>query len=113
MQHADQLRVTTEFHDDVYVLHVAGEVDIASAPRLHEHLLAAMSAGRHRVVVDLSQATYLDSSGIAELAWAGKNLAHAGGSLGLTTGGSRVKRILDVVGISRLFPSRPDEEPSA
>ena len=110
MQHADQLRISTEHQGDTCVVSVAGEVDIASAPQLRTHVNAALAAKPRRLVVDLSQTTYLDSSGIAELTRAGKALSGMGSSLVLFTGDSKVKKILDVLGLSRAFA--PPEEGS-
>jgi anti-anti-sigma factor len=101
--HDGQLRVTTEVRPDAYVLYVSGEIDIASAPELRAHLHVALSARPQRLIVDLSQVSYLDSSGIAELTRAGKALQRDGGSLFLQPGKSKVKKILDVLGLTRVY----------
>jgi anti-sigma B factor antagonist len=102
---SDALRVTLEHQDGTCVMHVAGELDIVSTPKLHEHLVAAMATGPRRLIVDLSRTTYMDSSGVAELALTGKKFAARGGSFELELGESKVKKILDIAGLSYLYVS--------
>src|SRR2546423_2451439 len=53
--------VTIEQYDDVRIVSLRGDHDVATAPRLREIVAQAMSAGR-LVVVDLTAATFLDST---------------------------------------------------
>ena len=41
-----------------------GEIDMATAPLLEKHLLAAASEGVTSIVVDLADVTFMDSSGL-------------------------------------------------
>jgi anti-anti-sigma factor len=49
------------------VITVSGELDIATAPSLRDQLMAAIDAGRHRLVIDLSQVSFLDSVALAAI----------------------------------------------
>ena len=49
------------------VLAVSGELDIATAPHLRDRLSAAIAAGRHRVVIDLSEISFIDSVALATI----------------------------------------------
>ena len=68
-QHAlllvDALVTNTIGHDEA-VLYVAGEVDLATAPRLLQALQAALASDR-RVIVDLAGMSFIDSQGIRAL----------------------------------------------
>jgi anti-anti-sigma factor len=48
-------------------LRVRGELDIATSPRLAEAVTGALEAGPTALVVDLSETTFLDSSGARQL----------------------------------------------
>jgi anti-anti-sigma factor len=50
---------------EVQVVVVVGEIDLATAPILREHLAGAMLAGVPRAVLDLAGVTFLDSSGLS------------------------------------------------
>ncbi len=62
------LQMTEEtFEPAGLVLTVSGELDIATAPSLRDQLTAAIDAGRHRLVIDLSALTFLDSVALAAI----------------------------------------------
>lgn len=46
---------------------VAGDIDIATAPHLGEELRAARGTGEGPIVVDLTDVTFMDSTGLAQL----------------------------------------------
>jgi anti-anti-sigma factor len=58
---------TIEYHDSVGVVRVAGEVEITQANALRERLLSAIRNRDVGLVVDLSQASYIDSVGVSLL----------------------------------------------
>lgn len=82
------------------VVTVFGELDISSAPRLKESLSEALELGGD-VEVDMRGCGFIDSSGIAVLAWAAWQLKEAGRTLRLRGARERVSRIFDLTGLSR------------
>ncbi len=57
---------------------VGGELDIATAPALRDRLAAAFDAGQHRLVIDLSALTFLDSVALATIVHAKQRLPEEG-----------------------------------
>ena len=60
--------------DDVHVIAVTGYLDFDAAPRLKRCIVDCIEAGGRRLVVDLSDAGFIDSTGIGVLAGALKRL---------------------------------------
>ncbi|MDP9134455.1 MAG: STAS domain-containing protein [Actinomycetota bacterium] len=60
------------------VVTVEGELDIATAPALRKRLDAAIDAGKHRLVVDLSAVSFLDSIALATIVHAKQRLPEDG-----------------------------------
>jgi anti-sigma B factor antagonist len=60
------------------VLTVEGELDIATAPALRKRLDAAIDAGKHRLVIDLSAVSFLDSIALATIVHAKQRLPEDG-----------------------------------
>ena len=60
------------------VVTVSGELDIATSPVLRDHLSAAIEAGRHRLVIDLSDLDFVDSIALATIVHAKKELPEHG-----------------------------------
>lgn len=54
-------------HDDCCVVEARGEIDLYSSPQLREAILKACKAKKQRVGINLSEVTYMDSSGVATL----------------------------------------------
>ena len=89
-------------------LRVTGEIDMSTAPSVHE---AAVGAIRHHPTldIDLSAVTFMDSSGLHMLL-ATKQLAERrGGHLRLLNPTPSVKRILEVTGVDGMFEIETDD----
>lgn len=86
-----------EFHARSNVVSVRGEVDIASAPQLRSAVAAAAAAHDGWVILDLSHCTFMDSSGIHEMAEA----TAAGIRIELRNVGREVRSVLSITGTDR------------
>ncbi|MEN8649260.1 STAS domain-containing protein [Streptomyces sp. 21So2-11] len=101
------------------VLHVSGELDLVTSPAVRQHVHDAVAQGRHRVVLDLSEVFFCDSSGVGVLIAARRLMHSCGGYLRLilpahgTEDGSHVNRVLAALGVRRLFEVYPDVETAA
>ena len=79
---------------------VEGEVDTATAPELEE-LLSEFD--RVRVVVDLENVTFVDSSGLATLAKAHQRISNAGGQLAIDRVQPSVQKVFEITRLTELF----------
>lgn len=84
------------------ILHVAGELDIATVPELRARLRRAQAAGAEALVVDLSRVTFIDSTGLAALVAARAKLG-AEGRLGLVVNTPFVELVLEASGLDRVL----------
>jgi anti-sigma B factor antagonist len=86
------------------VLIVQGEFDVLTAPRVRDHLLDLLSAGRHQVVVDLEGVQFLDSSGLGALVAGLKLARRRDGNMRLVCHNQRsVLKVLQVTGLDRIL----------
>jgi anti-sigma B factor antagonist len=88
------------------MVEVGGEIDLNSAPALRECLNQTIHAGSRRLVVDLRQASFIDSVGLGVLVGARRRLlAHADhdGSLQLVCAEGLVLHVLRLTGLDRVF----------
>jgi anti-sigma B factor antagonist len=91
---------------DVVVVVVEGEHDIYTAPTLRERLDEAIARGGG-IVVDLSGATFVDSSVLGALLDVRRRAIEAGQGFVVCVGGSiepGVQRILDITGLVPVLP---------
>ena len=82
---------------------LAGEVDLYTAPKFHEVLLQGIDQGAHRVVIDLSAVTFIDSTVLGVLVHGAKRLGPDGGVLHLVCGPGGVQRLLEISGLAGAF----------
>ncbi len=97
-----RLRVGTQ--GEATVVEIGGEIDLHVAPRLRAELLRAGEGDSPRVVVDLSEVSFLDSTGIGVLVGALKRVREKGGALNFCGVQSRVRRVFEITGLMRALP---------
>ncbi len=97
--------------DEVCVVCVGGYVDFDVAPRLKKCLVRRIEEGVRVILVDLSEAGFIDSTGIGVLVGALKRLREAGGALAVICANENVSSIFEIVGLENvisLYRSRED-----
>jgi anti-sigma B factor antagonist len=92
---------------DCAVLRVAGEVDVYTAPTLRERILDLAAKGAVHVIADMSRVDFLDSTGLGVLVGGLKRLRKHDGSLTLVISATRILRLFEMTGLTRVFPAQP------
>ena len=93
------------------VIALSGELDLSGAPALDEEIgRLAEADGVERVVLDLRDLEFLDSSGLRVVAMAERRLSGAGRNLVLVRGVETVQRVFEITRLEeRLhFVDSPD-----
>jgi anti-sigma B factor antagonist len=89
--------------DDLGVIALSGEVDIYTAPQFKECLLGLLDAGVKRLVVDLSQITFIDSTALGVLIGGVRRVHGSGGAMTIVVTTRPVERVLSITGLDRVF----------
>jgi anti-sigma B factor antagonist len=104
MKQTAGFRVDTERIDELTaVIAVAGEVDLYTAPELKRELVAAIDQGVRKVVVDLSEATFIDSTTLGVLLSGVKRLRPLGGELAVVCTDRNIRKIFEITLLDRVF----------
>jgi len=98
------LQVHRRTEGGVEILDVRGELDVSTSPRLRAAIQQALAGGRSRVVVNLLQTTYLDSTALAVLTSALKQARAAGGTVALVYAQPQIEKIFTITGLHEVFP---------
>jgi anti-sigma B factor antagonist len=94
---------TADLGNGVYAVSVAGEVDLATAPELKEGLAEVVNNGARGVLVDLSNASFIDSTTLGVLMGAVKRLRPAGGELAIACHDPNLRKIFEITLLDRVF----------
>lgn len=86
-----------------YLVSVAGEVDLYTAPELKRELADVVDLGADTVVVDLSETTFIDSTTLGVLIGAMKRLRSRDGELSLVCSNANIRKIFELTLLDRAF----------
>jgi anti-sigma B factor antagonist len=92
-----------EIDSTTHVIELGGEVDLYTAPEFKERLVELIEAGKKHIVVDLSTATFIDSTTLGVLVGGVKRLRPAGGGLALVCSDQNITKIFEITGLDRVF----------
>jgi anti-anti-sigma factor len=90
-------------YGDTPELVVYGELDVMTAPRLHEALRKIIAEAPSGIIVDLANVTFLDSSGLSVLVVAHRHLTENGATLRLVAVPDAVRRVFTLAGLDARF----------
>ena len=107
----DNLRIEERDEPGVYLIELAGELDVATAPSLAVLIDRARGRGRPEVLVDLTGVVFCDSTGLRALMGAARELRIAGGQLAIVCpGDGQLARLLEVTGAREALRVYEDAE---
>lgn len=106
----EPFRVTLLQHQAIVVAHVAGEVDMLTGPSLQSHLDQALATRPERLIVDLSQVTFLGSTGLAVLINTQEAATSQGTTFQLRGIGRAAARVLQATNLTFFFQILPSKE---
>jgi anti-sigma B factor antagonist len=101
------LRLDVSEQGDWSVLAVGGEIDVATAPRLREQLIALVNDQHYRIVVDLDGVDFIDSTGLGVLIGALKRVRTHDGDLALVCSEPRILKVFEITGLLTVFAVHP------
>ena len=99
--------VRSDLDGAVAVISVAGEVDIGTAPALHSALEHAYLEGADDILVDLSDTSFIESSGLRTLLIASQKASRAG-CLSVVCPNANVRRVFELTGLGALLSLHDD-----
>jgi len=107
-----ELSLSSTVVDGIPVIGVAGEVDVSSSAALRDRLADVLDTGDGTAVVDLTDVTFLDSTGLGTLVGAFKRAEERGGSLPIVCPHERILKLFRITGLDTVFTIR-DAVPAA
>lgn len=95
---AEEFAISAHERGEDMIVEVRGEVDLSTAPVLDQRL--SQLSDLHKLVVDLSGVSFLDSSGLGVLVRTSNKLEAHGGVIRLVVNHPQVLKVLEITGLS-------------
>lgn len=97
------LTITTSNKNGAVVVHCAGEIDVATAAQLRDVVQQVFADGSRAVALDMSEVSFMDSTGLGVVVGRLKTLRRAGGNLTIAVTADRVRRVFEITGLDKVF----------
>src|SRR5258706_8219453 len=94
---------THELRDGIWVVALSGRLDSSVGSLLEAALAAQLDAAHVRLVVDMSDVSYISSSGLKALVATWRSAQKRGGNVVLTGLNARVREVFEISGFDSLF----------
>lgn len=92
-----------QLNDGAAVVTLSGRLDLLSAAAVKRQLADLVSAGNRRLVIDLHEVSFIDSSGLSTLVSALKLARQAGGDLRLARPNEQARVLLELTTLDRVL----------
>ena len=94
-----------------FVIAVEGEADMSTAVKFNESFFSAARSGIRRVVADLTDVSFIDTTMLNALVVGHRRMVRDDGCFAVVCSGPRIARVLEITGLGQIldvFGSRED-----
>jgi anti-sigma B factor antagonist len=96
---------------DVFVLHLQGPITLGQATKtLRQLIVDTVEAGRTKIVLNMAEVYYIDSSGLGELVALCTHAARQGAKIKLMKLAPRVQDVMQLTRLYQVIDVFPDED---
>lgn len=104
------LKLTSRQVGDVTVMDAAGRITLGEGTStLRDAIRESLNGGNKKVLLNLGEVNYIDSSGIGELVSAFTTVRNQGGNLKLLSLNKRIQDLLQITKLYTVFECHDDE----
>jgi anti-sigma B factor antagonist len=104
------MQIDIEEKSGISIFRMAGDIDINSSPEVKKSFDRAVSEKKEKIVINLKDVGYVDSSGLATLVEVLKNLRTYGGKLKLSNLSPKVMGLFEITKLDKLFDIVDEED---
>lgn len=95
------VRIDSQQHQAI--VHIAGDLDISSVPKVKAEVSDLLDAGTLHFLVDLTDVGHVDTTGLGFLVWVRKRTTERQGKLLLAGQNAHFRKLLTLTGLATLF----------
>ena len=98
------MQISQTSNPDRHLITVSGEVDLASSPQLDDAIISTLDSGAKAVAIDLTDVSFMDSSGLGVIVRGLKRCREAEIDLDLVITNERVLKVFGITGLDQVIP---------
>ncbi len=88
---------------DILICNITGDIDINSSPEVRKTFGELTKTEEKKIIINLKNVSYIDSSGLATLVEILKKTKNYGGKLRLTNLADKVKGLFEITKLEKIF----------
>ncbi len=104
------MQISTHQQNSITIFVSEGRIDSTGARELDNVLQTAIAEGHHKLVLDMSGVTYINSAGLRTLADILTQSRAKDGDLRLVALNTKVERVFKIIGFDKFFEAYADIE---
>lgn len=105
---ASELPIDIQTRDGATIVRPSGDIDLARSPQLRSTLAEIIASGPTRLILDLAEVPYMDSSGVATLVEALQLCRGRSAELVLAGLQERVRSVFEIAKLDAVFTITAD-----
>ncbi len=98
------LKIDVEEKEEAVILKLDGEVDVYTAPKLKSRLIDLVDQSKFKIIVNLENIDFMDSSGLGVLVGGLKRVRSHDGAIALVCTQENILKIFRITGLVKVFP---------
>jgi len=102
------MQLAVDQNSEHTVLAVSGEIDLATSPQLDEAIVEAINQEISHLTIDLTDVTFLDSSGLSVIVKALKRSREKNAIFDVVASNERVLKVFTITGLNTVITIYPD-----
>jgi anti-sigma B factor antagonist len=102
--------ISSRSKGEVVILDISGEIDLYNAPEIKDFINKMIEQKKYKVIINLKNVTYIDSSGIGALISSLSNLKKFHGGLKIVNVFASVKKVFELTKLTSFFEIYDSEE---
>ncbi len=110
MNDDNEIKLTTNLIGDVNMIQIAGNIDLYTTPELKEEFDNLNKQSNHKILIDLSNVRFIDSSGLGILVTQALYLQKRNRVLKFINVNSTINHVFSLGGFTRSFKKFPSED---